>query len=410
MSAAGLLRYRRILTPFAFGAPPSLVITTPSPSQPPGLLPSLPGFAGETIAVAGAQYRHLLAELAGASGYPRTWHRGKLTLVRAADWTSGFFPGSLWLLAQLTGEAQWREPARAFTAGIEGMKANRRTHDVGFMLHCSFGQGYRMTGNPHYREVLLAGAESLITRFNPVVGCIKSWDTRAEWPYPVIIDNMMNLELLLWAARESGNAVYHEIAVRHADTTLRNHFRPDGSSYHVVDYDPATGAVRKKQTHQGAADESAWSRGQAWALYGYTFMFRETRIPAYLAQAEKVAQFIVHHPRLPEDKVPYWDFDAPRSPRPPRDASAAAIISSALLELSSFPECQARTALREFALAQLRSLASPDYLSLPGENGGFLLKHSTGCFPRGTEIDVPLNYADYYLLEALSRLSGPTVA
>jgi rhamnogalacturonyl hydrolase YesR len=362
---------------------------------------------------AAAQYQRLLAQLPSPAAYPRTWTPEKLTVVRAADWTSGFFPGSLWLLSELTGDPTWRDPAAAYTAGLEGMKANRRTHDVGFMLFCSFGQGYRLTQNPHYRDVLLAGAESLLTRFNPAVGCIKSWDTRAEWPYPVIIDNMMNLELLLWATQESGDPKYREIAVSHADVTLRHHFRPDASSYHVVDYDPATGAVRKRQTHQGAADESAWARGQGWALYGFTFMFRETGQPAYLEHAQRVAAFIMNHPRLPADKVPYWDFDAPRIPKAPRDASAAAIISSALLELSRLagePEAQA---YRAFAIDQLRHLASPEYLAPVGENGGFLLKHSTGSHPRSSEIDVPLNYADYYFLEALLRyrqVAGPSSA
>jgi hypothetical protein len=357
----------------------------------------------DSVRFAADQYRFLLSQLSGPRTYPRTWTPDKLTLVRAADWTSGFFPGSLWLLSELTGDECWREPAALYTAGLEGMKANRRTHDVGFMLFCSFGQGYRVTQDPRYREVLLAGAESLVSRFNPKVGCIKSWDTRIEWPYPVIIDNMMNLELLLWAARASGSATHRDIAVSHANATLRNHFRPDASSVHVVDYDPDTGAVRARQTHQGAADSSAWSRGQAWGLYGYTFMFRETRLPAYLEQARRIAAFLIDHPHMPEDKVPYWDFDAPRIPNEPRDASAAAIISSALFELGSFVDDAERKRFHDFAIAQLRSLSSPAYRANVGENGGFLLKHSTGSFPRASEIDVPLNYADYYYLEALSR-------
>ncbi len=362
-----------------------------------------PTVFAESVGFGCDQYTRMLAQLPGPTCYPRTWNGAKLTFARAADWTSGFFPGALWYLYEATGDTKWRQQAEAFTAGLETMKSNRRTHDVGFMLHCSFGNGFRLTADPHYREVLLAGAESLVSRFNPSVGCIKSWDTRAEWPYPVIIDNMMNLELLLWAAREANEPRYRAIAVSHADVTLRNHFRPDGSSFHVVDYDPKTGEPRKKQTHQGAADSSAWARGQAWAVYGYTFMYRETRDPRYLAQARHVAAFIMDHPRLPADKVPYWDFDAPRIPKAPRDASAAAIISSALFELSTFVEGEDRQRYRAFATAQLASLSSPAYRANVGENGCFLLLHSTGSFPRDSEIDVPLNYADYYFLEALVR-------
>lgn len=364
-----------------------------------------PALVHDNLAFAAAQYTRMLAQLTTPGTYPRSWHHQKLVLARAADWTSGFFPGSLWYLFEATGEPRWREAAERYTAGLEAMKHNRRTHDIGFMLHCSFGNGFRLTGSPHYRTVLLAGAESLVSRFNPAVGCIKSWDTRAEWPFPVIIDNMMNLELLLWASRETQDPRYREIAIHHADTTLRHHFRPDASSYHVVDYDPATGVVRKRQTHQGAADESAWARGQAWALYGFTFMFREVGDRRYLAQAERVAGFIMNHPRLPPDKVPYWDFDAPKIPKAPRDASAAAIISSALFELTRFAAPDAAARYQAFAAEQLASLASPAYRAPLGANGCFLLEHSTGSFPRGSEIDAPLNYADYYFLEALLRFA-----
>lgn len=359
----------------------------------------------DSIAFASEQYTRMLAQLTQRNVYPRTWHNGKLTLARPADWTSGFFPGALWFLFEATGEARWREAAAAFTAGLESNKSNRRTHDVGFMLYCSFGQGYRLMQERHYREVLLAGAESLLSRLNPTVGCIKSWDTRAEWPYPVIIDNMMNLELLLWATRESGSPQFREAAISHADVTLRHHFRPDASCYHVVDYDPATGLPRKKQTHQGASDQSSWARGQAWALYGYTFMYRETGYARYLEQAQRVARFIMTHPRLPTDKIPYWDFDAPKIPKEPRDASAAAIICSALLELSGFLAPEQSLLCRQFAGEQLASLCSPAYRAPLGEQGCFLLMHSTGSLPRNSEVDVPLNYADYYFLEALLRHS-----
>ena len=364
--------------------------------------PPIRTVAAESLDFAAAQYSHLLAALAHRSGYPRTWQNGQIVLTPANGWTSGFFPGSLWLLYEATHDSKWRAAASAYTAGLEGEKDDRGTHDVGFILSASYGNAYRLTGDPHDREVLLAGARSLATRFNPTVGCLKSWD-RKQWAFPVIIDNLMNLELLLWAGRSGGPAELRDIAISHADTTLRNHFRSDGSSYHLVLYDPASGQVLKKQTHQGAADESAWDRGQAWALYGYTLLYRETRHPAYLAQARKVAAFLLGHPRMPADGVPYWDFDAPGQPAAPRDASAAAVMSSALLELATFVDAESGLAYATFAEKQLRSLSSPAYRAGLGEAGGFLLLHSTGNLPGHAEVDVPLVYADYYYLEALLR-------
>ncbi len=352
---------------------------------------------------AAAQYTRMLEELKGKTGYPRTVDKGERKLVGYKDWTSGFFPGSLWYLAEATGEAKLRAAAIAQTAGLEPSKNNRSTHDVGFVLYCSFGNGLRLGGDASYRDIMLTGAESLITRFNPKVGCIQSWDKRRGWEFPVIIDNMMNLELLMWATRASGDKRFRDVAIAHADTTLKNHFRADHSSFHVVDYDPATGAVRSKVTHQGAADTSAWVRGQAWGLYGYTLMFRETKNPAYLAQAQKIAAFIMNHPRLPADKVPYWDFDAPEIPNAPRDSSAAAIMCSALLELRTLVDPAASARYTAFAEQQLRSLSSPAYRAKLGENGCFILMHATGHKPGNSEIDVPINYGDYYFLEALHR-------
>jgi unsaturated chondroitin disaccharide hydrolase len=364
--------------------------------------PLIAAVTRESLDFAAAQYSRLLESLAPGSGYPRTWQDGRRVLVRPGDWTSGFFPGALWLLYESNGDPKWRDAASAFTAGLEKEKDNRGTHDLGFMLFTSYGNELRLTGDSHSREVLLAGAQSLATRFNPVVGAVKSWD-RAQWAFPVIIDNMMNLELLLWAGRSGGAPGLREIAVRHADTTLRNHFRPDGSSYHLVLYDPASGRVLKRQTHQGAGDESAWARGQAWALYGYTVMYRETRRRDYLDQAEKIADFLLRHPRMPADGVPYWDFDAPRIPNEPRDASAAAIMSSALLDLATLADAETALRYATFAEGQLRSLSSPAYRAPLGQDGCFLLLHSTGHFPAHLEIDAPLIYADYYYLEALLR-------
>ncbi|MDB6169587.1 MAG: glucuronyl hydrolase [Verrucomicrobia bacterium] len=356
----------------------------------------------DSLEFSAAQYAFMLSSLEGRPGYPRSVAKGEITLVPASDWTSGFFPGSLWYLFEATGDPKWRMAAATATAGLKAMKENRHTHDLGFMLYCSYGNALRLAGDADDREVLLAAAESLSTRFNATVGSIKSWD-HGQWAFPVIIDNMMNLELLCWAARAGNQPRYREIAVAHADTTLRNHFRADGSSYHVVAYDPVTGKPLLHVTHQGAADESAWARGQAWGLYGFTMMYRETRDRRYLEQAKKIADFLVNHPRLPADKIPYWDFDAPDIPAAPRDASAAAIMCSALLELSDNVEPAAAGRYAAVAEQQLRSLASPAYRAKPGENHGFLLMHSTGNFPKRDEVDVPINYADYYFLEALLR-------
>jgi hypothetical protein len=348
---------------------------------------------------------HLPAD--AAKPLPRTFEHGKLVTIPTRDWTSGFFPGSLWYLYEATGDAQWRAAAEKFTALLAPEQHNTKTHDVGFILYCSYGNGLRLTGNPAYRPVLLNGAKSLGTRFNPAVGCLKSWDHGVgAFTFPVIIDNMMNLELMMWAAREDPAGPFRNIALRHADTTLQHHFRPDHSTFHVVDYDPATGQVIKRVTHQGTADTSAWARGQAWGLYGYTLMYRETKDPRYLAQAQQIAAFLLHHPRLPADKVPYWDFDDVKIPNAPRDSSAAAIISSALFELRTYVEPAAAAEYTAFAEQQLRSLASPAYLAEPGTNGGFLLKHATGNHPKNSEIDVPINYGDYYFLEALLRARG----
>lgn len=371
--------------------------------------PPLPEVIDSALATSAKQYEWMLAHLPAdaAKPMPRSFEHGKLVTIPTGDWTSGFFPGSLWYLFEATGDTRWRVAAEKFTALLEPEQHNTHTHDVGFILYCSYGNGLRLTGNAAYKAVLLDGARSLSTRYYPSVGAIKSWDRSvAGFHFPVIIDNMMNLELLLWAAREGPAAAFRDLAIRHADTTLQNHFRADDSSFHVVVYDEASGRVEKRVTHQGTADTSAWARGQAWGLYGYTLMYRETKDPRYLAQAQKIAAFIMQHPRLPADKVPYWDFDDVKIPDAPRDSSAAAIISSALFELGTYAPAPAGAEYRAFAEAQLRSLASPAYLAEPGTNGGFLLKHATGNHPKNSEIDVPINYGDYYFLEALLRARG----
>jgi len=332
---------------------------------------------------------------------PRTLDHGVLKLVSSRDWTSGFFPGVLWYLDEYYKTDQWRTEARAFTTPIEKEKDNATTHDMGFKVFCSVGSAFRLTGNMHDKEVIVAAAKTLSTRFNPKTGVILSWDhSRDKWVNPVIIDNMMNLELLFEATKLTGDSSFYKIAVSHANTTMKNHFRSDFSSYHVIDYDPNTGAVLKKNTHQGYSHESAWARGQAWGLYGYTMCYRYTKNPIYLKQAENIAKFIFDHPNMPKDLVPYWDFNAPQIPNEPRDASAAAVIASGLYELSKY-SIQGDDYYQK--ANQILKRLSTAYVAPIGTAKGFILLHSTGSKPSNTEVDEPLSYADYYYLEALLR-------
>ena len=334
---------------------------------------------------------------------PRTiGKRNVFTTSNAGAWTSGFFPGVLWYLYEASGDDSLKQYAENYTKRVEKEQFTTNNHDVGFILYCSFGNGWRLTGNDDYKKVLLQGAQSLSTRFNPTVGCIKSWN-RKPWQYPVIIDNMMNLELLLWASQNSEQTKFGEMARSHADVTMKHHFRPDYSCYHVVSYDTITGQSEAKCTYQGYAEDSDWSRGQAWALYGYTMMYRETKQKKYLDQAIHVARFIMAHPQLPEDKIPYWDFDDPDIPATPRDASAGAVIASALIELSRYTKGRFSKECLAVAETQLKTLTSPEYLAEPGTNCNFILKHSVGNKPKNREVDVPLTYADYYYVEALLR-------
>ena len=335
---------------------------------------------------------------------PRTFEKGEVQTIRYDHWVSGFFPGVLWLLYENAGNQQLRQLAVMYTDRVEPAKRVTNTHDLGFMLYCSFGQGYRLTGNRHYLDVIKEGTQSLLTRWNDRLGVIKSWESGPKWQYPVIIDNMMNLEMLCFMTRETGDRRYERIAERHANTTMKNHFREDYSTYHVVSYDTITGQPHAKNTHQGYADGSSWARGQAWGLYGYTMMYRETLNPRYLHQAQQIGKFLMNHPRLPEDKVPYWDYDAPDIPNAKRDASAAAIMASALIELSQLDPSELAPQWLALAKKQLRTLSAPEYLAKEGEQGGFIIKHGVGFHRVGAEVDVPLTYGDYYYVEALMRM------
>jgi hypothetical protein len=244
----------------------------------------------------------------------------------------------------------------------------------------------------------------LFSRFNPITGCIRSWDhNQDKWQYPVIVDNMMNLEFLFWASKESGDPKYRDICISHADVTMKHHYRPDYSSYHVVSYDPESGQPEVKNTHQGYSDESAWARGQIWGFYGYVVMYRETKDTKYLEHAKNIAAFLLNHPNMPEDKIPYWDFDAPTIPHALRDASAGAIMASALIELSGYVDAALAKTCLDVAETQIRTLSTPEYFTETGTYGNFILKRGVGHIPGNSEIDVPLTYGDYYYIEALLR-------
>lgn len=323
---------------------------------------------------------------------------GKRKLCKVLDWTSGFFPGSLWYVYEFTGNEDVKAQAAKYTEILNPVREYTGTHDLGFMINCSYGNALRLAPNDTIPAVMIQTADNLCSRFNEEISCIRSWDF-GHWNYPVIIDNMMNLDLLFNVTRLTGNPYYKETAIKHADKTMANHFREDFTSWHVVSYNN-DGTVEMKETHQGKNHDSAWSRGQAWGLYGYTSVYRETSDEKYADLAKGIADMFIAK-TVEEDAIPYWDFNAPAGDSTPRDASAAAIAACGMLELSTLIENGEK--YFEHAEKILKSLSSDAYLAAEGENEGFVLMHSTGSLPHGSEIDVPLNYADYYYLEGLQR-------
>ena len=335
--------------------------------------------------------------------FPRSMNikTGVINKVPSKDWTSGFFVGNLWQLYLLTGDVKYKERAFLWNAFIEKEKFNNKTHDMGFKIFCSFGKGLKVADNTNYKEIIVKSAKTLCTRFNSKVGSIRSWDFNKDiWEFPVIIDNMMNLELLFEASKISGDDKFKKIAIQHANTTLKNHFRKDNSCYHLLVYDTITGTPKNKMTYQGFKDDSSWARGQGWAVYGFTMCYRYTKDKAYLNRAEATAQFFINNSNMPEDGIPYWDFNAPSIPNAPRDVSAATLMASALLELYSFTN---NINYLNYSNKVLKSLNSEKYRLNDSIQGPFLFDHSTGNWPKNDAIDEPIIYADYYYLEALLR-------
>ena len=349
------------------------------------------------------RYKMLLDYPVDSMSMPRSMNIKTLEIrkVPSRDWTSAFFAGNLWQLYRLTGNPDYKKQAEKWTPFSKKESVNKGSHDVGFKVYCSYGEGLKNENNQEYKDVIIKGAETLCTRFDTNVNAIRSWDFNKDiWDYPVIIDNMMNLELLFEASKLSGNPKYRDIAIRHANTTLKNQFRPDNSCYHVIDYNPTTGAVRKKTTLQGYNDDSVWARGQAWAVYGFTMSYRYTKDEAYKKQAEATAQFFMTNKNLPEDGIPYWDFKDPSIPNSARDVSASAIMASALYELYGYTQ---NKSYLTYANKIMTSLQSDRYILDSKIKAPFLFGHSTGNWPKHDEIDEPIIYADYYFLEALLR-------
>ncbi|MDT0687746.1 glycoside hydrolase family 88 protein [Autumnicola psychrophila] len=357
-----------------------------------------------TLELAAQQYKYMADQLPKDGRFPKTFYAKEDRFETSGSnwWVSGFYPGTLLYLYEETGDPELMEEAERILKDLEKEQYNTSTHDLGFMMFDSFGAANRLDPREEYDEILMNSAKSLATRFDEEVGAIRSWDSDDD-SFLVIVDNMMNLELLFWASEYSGDNIYRDIAITHSNTTIQHHFRPDNSSYHVINYNENTGEVKEKRTAQGNADESAWARGQAWGLYGFTEVYRKTKDQKYLDQAVKIADFMLDHPNMPADKIPYWDYNAPKIPDAFRDSSAGAIMAAALLELSEYVNKNRQKKYFNAAETALNTLMSPEYLAEEGTNGGFILKHGVGHLPQNSEVDVPLTYGDYYFVEALNR-------
>ena len=327
---------------------------------------------------------------------------GKWTTVATTDWTTGFYPGCLWLAYEKSGDTLFRYNAQRWTTALYAQRNDTSTHDVGFEIFTSYGNGYRLLGTASYLTTILNASQTLVKRYRPLAGVIDCW-TYAPYDtgWEEIIDCMMNLEMLFWASQNGAGTTYYDTAVSHANHAMNNHFRTDSSTYHVVKYSRTTGAVISRETRQGYSNSSCWARGQAWAVHGFTMAYRFTGNAQFLVAARKAADYFVFH--TPADRIPYWDYQAPGIPSDtvPRDASAAAIAASGMLELSTFVGAADSVRYRDSAVSILRALCSTKYRALTTQAS--ILNHSTGGRPQNTEVDLGIIYADYYFLQALLR-------
>ena len=358
----------------------------------------------ENYALANSQYLYMMKQVP-SDRMPQSFDEktNKLLSREITWWCTGFYPGTLLFIYEQTKDENIKSEALRTLKVIEPNQTYTENHDLGFMMYNSFGNAYRLFKDEKYKQIIFRSAESLSTRYRPNMKSIQSWNKNQYFNCPVIIDNLMNLEMMNWVSQNGGDAKYQQIAITHTNTSMKEFYRPDYSSFHVVDFDEKTGKVLKKTTHQGAANTSAWSRGQAWGLYGFITMYRGTKNMVYLTHAKNIAKFYLNHPNLPADKIPYWDFDAGQQPLAKRDASAAAITASALMELAQYAKGAEKENYINSAVTMMESLSNDTYRAKPEENGGFILKHSVGALPLNSEVDVPLIYADYYFLEALKR-------
>jgi len=350
-----------------------------------------------------SKYKEFIDSHPDSTLFPRSFENNKLNMVSSNDWTSGFFPGILWYLYEYSGDLHLLTAAKSWTNNLRDQCNNTSTHDIGFIINSSFGQGYRISKDESYKNVLNTAAESLASRYSDEIGCIKSLDENEDFEFPVLIDNMVNLEILYKAWRWNNNEEYYKIANKHALNTMEKHFRPDFSSFQVVDYDLNSLLPKYRGSFQGYSDSTAWARGQSWGLYGFVLAFRETRDRVYLDQSIRIASYILGHNNFPEDGIPYWDYLSPDIPNTIRDATAAAILASALIDLSSYSEIKQPEQYITIAEKIIHTMVTNGYIANRNENENFVLNQGVGSVPGNTEVGIPLIYGDYYLLEALIK-------
>ena len=363
------------------------------------------GFASEALAYSLEMTRQNLAMV---KGFPELAQNGKWLCVDDGFWTGGHWTGLLWLAYAHTRDRIFERAAREWTARLAPRQNDSTTHDLGFLFELSHLLGLKLTGDVSFHAPLLQAARTLARRFNSKGNFFQAWGPLDGTPRErgrAIIDTLMNLDLLFWASRETGECQFANIATAEARTALRHHVRADWSTAHVTEFDPDTGEFIKQDTAQGLSATSCWSRGQAWAVYGFAECYRETGDAAFLDAARNLAEYCLR--RLPIDRVPYWDYDSPLIPNDVRDSSAAAILGSGMLLLAKL-ESNSRQAARwrAQALAMLESLW--ENYSSRSTNEPCILLHGTRSKPEGS-MDHGLIYGDYYFVEALTRLTKPEI-